>query len=230
MRKLLFLIIASAIAMARPALADTLDDCASEDANTAIAACSEAIGSLGLTGDLLSWAYSNRGHAYLKLRENEAAERDFNNAIRLNQTNLGALNGRGIARGRRGAHREALDDYERMLEIDPGNATALNNGAYEKLALGFPEDAIADARLAVADDPYNGIYRDTLGDMLGRNCRVDEAMAEYDLANSYYPEWASFKLEQMQIDGFWDGPITDDFPEEARLALAAWISSGCVGV
>lgn len=212
------------------ASADYLDDCAHPAPDMAIIGCSQAIDSGELSGGLLSWAYSNRGHAHLQLRQNGEAEQDFNRALKHNAYNLGALNGRGIARSRREEHRGALDDFEAMLEIDPGNATALNNGAYAKLALGFPQEALEDARRAVAMDPMNGVYRDTLGDMLGFNCRIDDAMVEFDLADLYMPDWAEFKLEQLKLEGYWDGPITAEFPEEARFALMDWIGRGCAGV
>lgn len=65
--------------------------------------------------------YSNRALAQLRLKQFSLAEQDCTRAIELDHTFLKAWIRRGITRHRRGKYKEAIEDFEKVLELDNKN-------------------------------------------------------------------------------------------------------------
>lgn len=79
---------------------------------------------------------------------------------------------------------------QRVLELQPRNADALNGLAFLWADLGG-DDRLADAeqlvRQALAQQPYSAAYLDTLGCVLHRTGRLPEALEALERANDYSP-------------------------------------------
>lgn len=83
-----------------------------------------------------------------------------------------------VAYHKLGQYDRAREAYEKLLQLEPGNVSAMNNLAYifaDKL--NRPQDALAMARKAEAITPYDAEIVDTLGWAQFRAGQVSEALA-----------------------------------------------------
>lgn len=64
--------------------------------------------------------YSNRSQAYLYLKNYEGAEEDASKTIELDKNFVKGWYRRGKARFNRGYYRDAISDYQKAYELDPG--------------------------------------------------------------------------------------------------------------
>ncbi|MFC2096426.1 tetratricopeptide repeat protein [Bacteroidota bacterium] len=71
--------------------------------------------------------YINRGAAYQKLMQNDAALNDYSKAIQLNDDNPDVYLYRGFLYYQRNDHPEALEDFNVVIELDPENPFAYYN-------------------------------------------------------------------------------------------------------
>jgi tetratricopeptide (TPR) repeat protein len=90
-----------------------------------------------------------------------------------------------------GNMKEAIDAYDKVIELEPSNSSAYNNRGIAKSALGKKVEAIADYNLAIKINPnyssaYNnrGIAKSDLGKKV-------EAIADYNLAIKINPNNSS---------------------------------------
>lgn len=91
----------------------------SGDIKAAIRAYSAALGSADLTDDKeRATLLSNRAQALLRTDEHAAAVEDCTAALALDPTNIKALFRRAAAMEAMGAKKDAIQDYQRVLEID----------------------------------------------------------------------------------------------------------------
>jgi tetratricopeptide (TPR) repeat protein len=86
-----------------------------------------------------------------------------------------------------GAAEEALREYARILDLDPNNVVALNNGAWYAYELSRPE-ALDYARRAVALAPDNAPTLDTLGWILTRENRAADGLQHLTKAVQLAPQ------------------------------------------
>jgi tetratricopeptide (TPR) repeat protein len=119
-----------------------------EDLAEAMAAREEA---MFLRADLLGQA----GNAWLIASRPENAEAALDRALALSPDDPGLLVDRGIARTSQERFWEALDDFNRALEIQPGLVDALVFRATAWRGAGSPELAAEDAERALALSPDN---------------------------------------------------------------------------
>ncbi|MCY3749758.1 MAG: tetratricopeptide repeat protein, partial [Chloroflexi bacterium] len=77
---------------------------------------------------------------------------------------------------------EAIADYDRSLELRPGDAVTLNNRADARLLLGDLDLALEDIEAAVAANPALGIAHYTRGQILDELGRAEDAQAAYEEA------------------------------------------------
>ncbi|NOQ24298.1 MAG: tetratricopeptide repeat protein [Bacteroidales bacterium] len=110
----------------------------------------DAVEDLGIALDLAqglddkvleSKIYANRGAAYQKLLENEAALNDYSKAIQLDGNNPNVYLYRGFLYYQNNDHPEALKDFDSVIEIDPKNPFAY----YNRGMINFKQDKILEA-------------------------------------------------------------------------------------
>ena len=93
----------------------------------------------------------------------------------------------------------ALAVFDRLLQIVPNYAPALNNRGEALKELGRDEEAIASYRQALALEPQNVQAWSNLGDGLFRLARHDEAFAAYDKALALKPDMAEAWLGRGNV-------------------------------
>ncbi len=81
-------------------------------------------------------------------------ERHLSEAIRLSETFQGDLHAaRGGLLAEQGRLAEALDEYERVLAVEPGNVAARNNRAIAWYQMGRQDEAVQELRQVIAEHP-----------------------------------------------------------------------------
>ena len=157
-----------------------------------IASCTAVIKAGHERPQNLAKAFSNRGNAYLGLRDYDRAIADYGRAIEIDPQHAAAFYGRGNAYQRKGRYDRAIKDYDRAIEIVPSNAAAflgrglayqdkarydfdayLNEGQYETLA-------IRDYDKAIRLNPKNAAAFNNRGNAYVSKRMYDRAIQDYD--------------------------------------------------
>lgn len=86
---------------------------------------------------------------------------------------------------------EALDDYRRVLAIDPRRVTALRASAHVLTLTGRLNEALAICELGLKIEPGNSVLWAGRGRALDRLGRLEEAVHSYEQASLHQPERAS---------------------------------------
>ncbi|HET8857637.1 MAG TPA: tetratricopeptide repeat protein [Nitrososphaeraceae archaeon] len=94
-----------------------------------------------------------RANDYLSEGEVEYALQIYDEILKLNQTNISALNHKGLALESIGNYEEAINIYNKVLAIDPNDLLALNNKGVALYNLGNCEEAINMYNKVLAIDP-----------------------------------------------------------------------------
>ncbi|XP_051546528.1 RNA polymerase II-associated protein 3-like [Myxocyprinus asiaticus] len=130
---------------------------------------------------------TNRAACFCRLKKFAVAESDCNLAIALDSKYLKAYARRGAARAALKNHQGALDDYEMVLKLDPGNMEAQNE--IKKLKQVFDssrqtvEERESETAAASAQtlDPFKQ-------QQLQEQHRKQEAVIQKDRGNAYFKE------------------------------------------
>jgi len=103
-----------------------------------------------------AFRYHSRANALKDYGEIDRALDDYSTAIRLDSTPRGfRFYSRAIAYALLSRHDEAISDFTRVLELEPGNASALVERSLSYLKKGDARRARADLDAAAAADPAN---------------------------------------------------------------------------
>jgi lipoprotein NlpI len=95
-------------------------------------------------------AYLRRGHVYARVNDYYSAIADYTTAIELGAPAEAASHARAMARQAAGDDDDAaLTDYDRVLEINPDNASAVLSRGELHRAMGHFENAVADLTRAL---------------------------------------------------------------------------------
>ena len=101
--------------------------------------------------------YNDRGVAYWRLDNFNAALADFNEAVKLFPENPATYNNRGNLLMSMDELTEAVRDFDRAILLAPGYAGAFNNRANAKMKLDQHEDAIKDYTRAIKLTPTDPV-------------------------------------------------------------------------
>jgi tetratricopeptide (TPR) repeat protein len=101
-----------------------------------------------------------------------------------------ALVNRGAAYWYINQTQSALDDLDRAIALDPGNARAFRERANTDRTLGRLDRALADANEAVKLDPNDALAFDVRGNIFNNNNQYDRAIADYNEALRLKPNYA----------------------------------------
>lgn len=128
---------------------------------------------------------TNRAACFIKLKKFAVAESDCNLAIALDSKYIKAYTRRGAARTALKNHQGALDDYEMVLKLDPGNFEAENELKKLKQLLESSEQTAEKSQTAVTAaqtlDPVKL-------QQLQEEQRKQEAVMLKDRGNAYFKE------------------------------------------
>jgi tetratricopeptide (TPR) repeat protein len=122
---------------------------------TRIAACTQLLDSKTLSATEKSNALNDRGLAYLELGQEDRADADFDEAIRLYPKNAPAYLSRGNAYSEQGRHSRAIKNYDEAIRLDPEFALAYHDRGLTYQEMGDLKRALADFEKAGELDPDN---------------------------------------------------------------------------
>ena len=69
--------------------------------------------------------YQARGQTYAEKKQYDLAIQDYNEAIKIDPTDVRGFNSRGYAYLNKGQIDRAVQDYDQALKLDPNNADAI---------------------------------------------------------------------------------------------------------
>ena len=102
------------------AQAGAWENCESGERKHVILACSVVIDDKSTNQQLLAAAHDNRGVAFARKGQIDAAIADFDEAVRLDPRSAGALSNRGNAYIAKGQFDRSIIDYSEAIRLDPG--------------------------------------------------------------------------------------------------------------
>jgi tetratricopeptide (TPR) repeat protein len=135
--------VVASLALAAPAIADDLQRCHDESGDSAIAACTRAIGAK-LPKRNMAVAYTSRGVEWRRKGQLDRAIADHTQAIKLDPNLSEAFYNRGNAYGDKGDNIRAIADYDQAIRLNPKFAGALNNRGLAKRQKGDAAGGDAD--------------------------------------------------------------------------------------
>lgn len=142
---------------------------------------------------LLGWTLLNDGMV-------EQSEPAFREALSLDSSSVGALEGLGLALYRQGKLEAAHGAFQAAMALSPGDADPLANLGAILVAQRRYREALELLERALAMDPHHLAARINRGVALARLGRVDEAMREYEAALQQDPdnEDARYNLQRAR--------------------------------
>ena len=185
---------------------DKAAQCASEDDEVSMSACTSLIQSGRATTEVLAVAYNNRGEDYNNLRSYDKALADLDKAIALRADFAEAYTNRGVARSGKGAHDQAIADHNKAIALEPGLGEAYCNRGNAYLHEGLYQPAITDFSEALALEPdwdeaqwgrslaffYTGRYD---------SAQADLARIALDKDDPYPAIWLCMTSQRLGADG-----------------------------
>jgi Tfp pilus assembly protein PilF len=158
------------------------------------------------------------GYEALRNGDGAAARRSYEQALRMDPTNVDALLGLATLEARGGNRNLALAWYARVLAVDPRNATALAATAVLS-EFGDARSLESHLRAEIGRDPNSATLRFTLGNLLAAQKRWGEAQAEYFEAHRLDPSGADILYNlAVSLDHLGQQRVAGEF---YRRALAA---------
>jgi tetratricopeptide (TPR) repeat protein len=99
-----------------------------------------------------------------------------------------AFSNRGTAFFAKGDYRRAIQDYSQVINLDPNNATALDNRCWTRATLGLVGDALQDCDLSLKLRPNHASTLATRGFVHLKSGALEAAIADYNVALTIDPQ------------------------------------------
>lgn len=128
---------------------------------------------------------TNRAASFLRLKKYAVAESDCNLAIALDSNYFKAYARRGAARFALKKYESALEDYETVLTLDPGNLEAQNEVKKIKEALGCNASTVSSEAMQPQEAPTVDSEQQR---QMDEQQRRQEAAVQKDRGNAYFKE------------------------------------------
>ncbi len=199
-------VLTAAALLAAPALAQTyeLKDCEQDDrAWLSLRACTSLLQGSELSNIDRGRLYARRGLAWLVEDDASEALKDFNSAIKLNDSDIRALTGRARAYTLLDQYAKAADDWSAVVALDPDvEANYLKRGASQLAAQNLTA-AMADFEKVIALNPKS------IDGSIGRaNVFValkdrDKALGEFARAEAIDPKHFAPFLARAEAAEIW---------------------------
>ncbi len=126
---------------------------------------------------------------YLELEKARKAEELLNHGIRLHPQDAQLHFQLGITYDRLGRFDQAVTEFQRVLQLDPKNAPAMNYLGYSYAERGIKlAEAESFIQSALKIDPDNGAYHDSLGWVYYKQGKFPQAITELERAVLAQPE------------------------------------------
>lgn len=128
------------------------------------------------------------GELKMSRLDTQGAITSLETAVRLDPKQSQGHNILGAAFTRVGRSRDALDQFETALRLDPGNVNARYNLVFAQIKAGNLTEAGANLRQVIAAFPKDAALHNLWGELLARQGRKTEAMAQFDEALALDPK------------------------------------------
>jgi len=168
-------LLVSSLVPLRGHAADAVGDCASNNHETAIRACTWLI----RKNPRNSVYYYNRAISYRETGRADQAMADYTKAIELNPRYYEAWNNRGTIFISRGDNQSALEDFTRSTQINPSYAIAHNNRGEALENMGRLQEAGSAYSRAIQLNPRYARAYANRGDINRKTGRREESIADY---------------------------------------------------
>ena len=169
---------------------ENVRQCASNDADTAIAGCTALIQSGHETPTGWAGIYQRRGIAYYNKGQTEQAITDYTQVITLKPDFAPAYYDRAEVLLSTGAPNDAIDDYNKAIALRPHYAEAFADRGVAYGKKGQTDQAIADETKAIALQPSLAeAYTNRSGFYMGKGL-TDQAIADCSKAIAIEPDYA----------------------------------------
>jgi len=124
---------------------------------------------------------------------------------------------------------QALANFEKALALDPEFGMALNEAAYACLKMGQPAEAIPYLERYAAANPGDPNPQDSIGEMLMRTGRLDDAAAKYKEVLAAHPDfyqsWGSLAYVHALQENYPEAlRCLDELVAKAPTASAKWLA------
>ncbi len=130
-----------------------------------------------------------RGKIYLTLERFDAAVRDFDRVLAIDDRRDAAYFGRGIALGRLGQLERGIADLSVYIDRNPKSSIAYTKRGIRNIWAGRFKRAEEDLTRAIALDAANTEALDDLGVVLARSGRIDDALDHFLRARMLDPTY-----------------------------------------
>jgi tetratricopeptide (TPR) repeat protein len=128
-----------------------------------------------------------RGAMFEKTKKEAPAEAEFRKVLELDPDNIATLNYLGYMLADRNTKlNDALQYITKAVDQDPNNGAYLDSLGWVYFKLGRLPEAEENLRRAVASTPRDATVHDHLGDVLMRESKLREAVAQWEIS---FKEW-----------------------------------------
>ena len=132
-------------------------------------------------------SYMGLAQAYIVTGQLDKALATFNSAVETLNSHL-AYNNRGLFQQQQGRPQEALNDFNKAIELDPSFATAYTNRGFTYQGMGNLTAAEADFTKAISLEPGNALFSSLRGTCRLSQGNIPGAIEDYTQAIRIYPQ------------------------------------------
>lgn len=141
-----------------------------------------------------------RGAMYEKQKKLEPSETEFRKILKIQPDFAGALNYLGFMLADRGIRlNEALDMIQKAVEQEPANGAYLDSLGWVYYKLGRLPEAEENIRKALESTPRDATVHDHMGDVLMREQKVREAVAQWEISLKEWNTSSPADLEPAEV-------------------------------
>lgn len=165
--------------------------CSTAAPDSRIAACTAIIESGYEPAGSLSRAFSNRGAAFRSKGDFALAMDDYDQAVRLSDSNSRALHNRAVLYGQQRQYDLALADLDRAVALDPSYANAWNARCWTRVLMGDLGEAVGDCTQSLKLHAADAVTLASRALAYLKLKQPDQAIADYNAALKLTPQSAS---------------------------------------
>ena len=144
-------------------------------------------------------SYLDLGELKMSRLDTQGAISTLQSAIRIEPKQSQGHNMLGAAFTRVGRSREATEQFETALRLDPGNVNARYNLVFAQIKSGNLTEAETNLRQVVSAFPKDASLHNLWGELLAREGHKTEAIAQFDQALALDPKFEAARSNRSQV-------------------------------
>jgi Flp pilus assembly protein TadD len=144
-------------------------------------------------------SYLDLGELKMSRLDTQGAISALQSAIRIESKQSQGHNMLGAAFTRVGRSREAMEQFETALRLDPGNVNARYNLVFAQIKAGNLTGAETNLRQVISAFPKDASLHNLWGELLAREGHKTEAIAQFDQALALDPKFEAARSNRSQV-------------------------------